>query len=83
MVLRVKPIPTRLPTNSLYTPMDNIPLHSKSSVRHPWGNYGHYTTHLGWGLQTRFQKGKLSCQRLAVYFHAKKLLYLSFEKTFT
>ncbi len=31
MVLRVKPTPTRFPTNSLYTPMDNTPLHSKSS----------------------------------------------------
>ncbi len=37
MVLRVKPTPTRLPTNSLYTPMDNTPLHSISSVCHPWG----------------------------------------------
>ncbi len=27
MVLRVKPTPTRFPTNSLYTPMDNTPLH--------------------------------------------------------
>ncbi len=35
MVLRVKPTPTRFPTNSLYTPMDNIPLHSISSVCHP------------------------------------------------
>ncbi len=32
MVLRVKPTPTRLPTDSLYTPMDNTPLHSISSV---------------------------------------------------
>ncbi len=38
MVLRVKPTPTRLSTNSLYTPMDNTPLHSISSVCHPWGN---------------------------------------------
>ncbi len=37
MVLRVKPTPTRFPTNSLYTPMDNTPLHSISSVCHPWG----------------------------------------------
>ncbi len=36
MVLRVKPSPTRLPTNSLYTPMDNTPLHSLPSVCHPW-----------------------------------------------
>ncbi len=28
MVLRVKPTPTRFPTNSLYTPMGNTPLHS-------------------------------------------------------
>ncbi len=28
MVLRVKPTPTRFPTNSLYTPMENTPLHS-------------------------------------------------------
>ncbi len=28
MVLRVKPTPTRFPTNSLYTPMDNTTLHS-------------------------------------------------------
>ncbi len=28
MVLRVKPTPTRFPTNSLYTPMDKTPLHS-------------------------------------------------------
>ncbi len=31
------PTPTLFPTNSLYTPMDNTPLHSISSVRHPWG----------------------------------------------
>ncbi len=37
MVLRVKPTPTRFPTNSLYTPMDSTPLHSISSVCHPWG----------------------------------------------
>ncbi len=37
MVLRVKPTPTWFPTNSLYTPMDNTPLHSISSVCHPWG----------------------------------------------
>ncbi len=35
MVLRVKPKPTRSPTNSLYTPMDNTNLHSISSVK--WG----------------------------------------------
>ncbi len=38
MVLRVKPSPTRLPINSLYTPMDNTLLHSISSVCHPWGH---------------------------------------------
>ncbi len=32
MVLRVKPTPTRFPTNSLYTPMDNTALHSIPSV---------------------------------------------------
>ncbi len=37
MVLRVEPTLTRFPTNSLYTPMDNIPLHSISSMCHPWG----------------------------------------------
>ncbi len=37
MLLRVKPAPTRFPTNSLYTPMDNTPLNSISSVCHPWG----------------------------------------------
>ncbi len=37
MVLRIKPSPTRFPTNSLYTPMDNAPLHSISSVCHLWG----------------------------------------------
>ncbi len=37
MVLRVKPTPTRFPTNSLYTPVDNTNLHSISSVCHPWG----------------------------------------------
>ncbi len=36
MVLRVKPTPTRLPTNSFYTPVDNTPLHSIPSVCHPW-----------------------------------------------
>ncbi len=33
MVLRVKPTPTRVPTNSLYSPMDNTPLHF---IHHPW-----------------------------------------------
>ncbi len=37
MVLRVKPTSTRFPTNSLYTPMDNTPMHSITSVCHPWG----------------------------------------------
>ncbi len=37
MVLRVKPTPTRFPTNSLNIPMNTIPLHSISSVCHPWG----------------------------------------------
>ncbi len=37
MVLRVRPTPTRFPTNSLYTPVDNTPLHSISSVCHPLG----------------------------------------------
>ncbi len=40
MVLRVKPTPTRSPTNSLYTPMDNTSLHSILSVVHPWGQVG-------------------------------------------
>ncbi len=35
MVLRIRPTPTRFPTNSLYTPVDNTPLHSISSVCHP------------------------------------------------
>ncbi len=38
MVLQVKPTPTRFPTNSLCTPMDNTTLHSISSVCHPWGH---------------------------------------------
>ncbi len=38
MLLRVKPTPTRFPTNSLYTPVDNTPLHSISYVCHPWGS---------------------------------------------
>ncbi len=37
MVLSVTPTPTRSTTNSLYTPMDSTPLHSISSVCHPWG----------------------------------------------
>ncbi len=32
MVLRVKPTPTRFPTDSLYTPMDNTPSHSTYQV---------------------------------------------------
>ncbi len=32
MVLRVKPIQIRFPISSLYTPMDNTPLHSISCV---------------------------------------------------
>ncbi len=34
MVLRVKPTPTRFPTNSLYNTMDNTPLHFIPSVCH-------------------------------------------------
>ncbi len=37
MLLRAKLTPTRFPTNSLYTPMDNTPLHSMPSVCHPLG----------------------------------------------
>ncbi len=36
LVSRVKPTLTRFPTNSPYTPMDNTPLHSLSSVCYPW-----------------------------------------------
>ncbi len=32
----LKVLRTRFPTNSLYTPMGNTPLHSLSSVGHPW-----------------------------------------------
>ncbi len=32
MVLRVKPTPTRLPTNSLYTPVDSTPLYPTPSL---------------------------------------------------
>ncbi len=32
MVLRVRPTPTRFPTNSLYTPMDNTTSHSTFQV---------------------------------------------------
>ncbi len=35
-VLSFTGTPTRFPTNSLYTPMGNIPLYSISSVCHPW-----------------------------------------------
>ncbi len=38
MLLGVKLTPTRFPANSLYTPMDNTPLHSIPSVCHPWGD---------------------------------------------
>ncbi len=37
VVLRVKPTPNRLPTTSLYSSMDNKPLHSIPSVCHPRG----------------------------------------------
>ncbi len=37
MVLPVGPTPIRFPTSSLYTSMDSTPLHSISSVCHPWG----------------------------------------------
>ncbi len=37
MVLRIMPTSTRFPTNSLYTPLDNTPLHSMSCVCHLWG----------------------------------------------
>ncbi len=36
MVLRVRPTPTRFPTNSLSTPMDNTPLHLISRGCHQW-----------------------------------------------
>ncbi len=36
--LRVKPTPTRFPTNSLYVPMDYTPMPSISSGCHPWDN---------------------------------------------
>ncbi len=39
MVLRVKPTPTRFPTNSLYTPMDNTPLHFFIKCVPPMGHF--------------------------------------------
>ncbi len=50
MVLRVKPTPTRLPAKSLYTPMDNTPLHSILSCCHPWG--GLLLSHVENGMLT-------------------------------
>ncbi len=44
MILRVKPTPTRLPTNSRYTPMDNTPLHSIPNVCH---SCGYMCCHIG------------------------------------
>ncbi len=38
MVLRVRPTPTLFLTNSLFTPMDDTPLHSLPGVLHPWGD---------------------------------------------
>ncbi len=35
--LRVKATPTWFPTNSLYIPMDNTPMHPIPSVLRPWG----------------------------------------------
>ncbi len=39
MVLRVKPTPTRFPSNSLYTPMDNVcssALYSEANIWHAY-----------------------------------------------
>ncbi len=48
MVLQFKPISTRFLTNSLYTPMDNTPLHSKSSVRQRGASVAvHWVKHVG------------------------------------
>ncbi len=38
MALGVRPTPTRFPTYSLYTPMDNPLLHSIPNVCRAWGN---------------------------------------------
>ncbi len=40
MVLRVRPTPTRFPTNSLYIPMENTPLHSIPRVYYSWDEWG-------------------------------------------
>ncbi len=53
MILRGKATPTRFPTNSAYTPMDNTPLHSISSVCHPWV-----------GCTREHEKGMISRQQL-------------------
>ncbi len=37
MVLRVRPAQTRFPANSLYTPVENTPLHSIPRVCHARG----------------------------------------------
>ncbi len=37
MALRDRPTLAQLPTNNLYTPVDNTPFRSIASVSHPWG----------------------------------------------
>ncbi len=61
MVIRVKPTPTRFPTNSLYTPMDNTPLYPMSSVCHPWG----WLSRLG--VDTHIDSGSVWGQLLQLY----------------
>ncbi len=63
MVLRVKPTRTRFPTKSIYTPMDNTPLHSISCVFHPWAGCC-----CRWGMAPR------ACSKVFGFFTLKALL---------
>ncbi len=59
MVLRVKPTPTRCPTNSLDAQMDNTRVHSISSVYNPWGSFLTRTVDMEKILGPRIRSRKL------------------------
>ncbi len=94
MVLRVKPTPTLFPTNSLYTPMENTPLHSISSVFHPWGMWWRprcYTDQLEEAIgflrrnnyeDKHFKNGDGFVKALGEKAHKKEIVIIFLTKSF-
>ncbi len=64
MLLRVRPILTRFPTNILYTQVNNSPVHYIPSVWHAWAHYANVAdSNHHWSVLMFSAKPLISCFR--------------------